>query len=102
VIHNSTPLCTFAASRFAAKPEEELTVATEEESVKRKQSKWEQILDTVKKTTDNLLGTKPKPTVEWREELKKRDKAKQMAWAEGLVQGMPEYKVACTGFLSFQ
>jgi len=44
----------------------------------------------VKKTAEKLPGRhKARPTVEWREELKIRDKAKQL---EGLVQGMPEYK----------
>jgi len=62
----------------------------DEEEVKRKQSKWEQIIDTVKKTAEKLPGRhKARPTVDWREEMKIRDKAKQM---EGLVQGIPEYK----------
>ena len=98
--------------------------------MKRKQTKWEQIIDTVKKTAEKLPGLKKefddrktffcfscssrvawsggrrmivmmiilssshhkisgrhkaRPTVEWREELKIRDKAKQL---EGLVQVM--------------
>ena len=43
-------------SVFIAKEEIVIVDAPEEEEVKRKQSKWEHIIDTVKKTAEKLPG----------------------------------------------
>ena len=43
-------------SLFKAKEEISVVEVPEEEEVKRKQSKWEHIIDTVKKTAEKLPG----------------------------------------------